>query len=141
MPVIAGQVELEQPEHKREYFMERARHYSELSIELPKVSDPRYQKKEESKNMRMLIFVFAFVSLSPAFGESQDYRKMTESACFNPGNEEKQELCIKSVKLMLMNAAFAGYGEAACTAKIVKDKKSCEKHEKEYQEIVRYGMK
>lgn len=85
--------------------------------------------------------MFAFTSLSSAFGETLDYRKMTESACFNPGNEEKQELCIKSVKLMLVNAAFSGYGEAACTAKIVKDKKSCENNEKEYQEIVRYGMK
>ncbi|UAK19657.1 DNA polymerase III subunit theta [Kluyvera sp. CRP] len=49
MPVIAEQVAREQPEHLREYFMERVRHYRELSITLPKASDPRYQKQEESK--------------------------------------------------------------------------------------------
>lgn len=49
MPVIAEQVAREQPEHLREYFMERVRHYRELSVTLPKASDPRYQKQEESK--------------------------------------------------------------------------------------------
>lgn len=42
LPVIAEQVAREQPEHLREYFMERVRHYRELSITLPKASDPRY---------------------------------------------------------------------------------------------------
>ncbi|HED3054794.1 TPA: DNA polymerase III subunit theta [Raoultella ornithinolytica] len=42
MPVIAEQVAREQPEHLREYFMERVRHYREQSIQLPKASDPRY---------------------------------------------------------------------------------------------------
>ncbi len=42
MPVIAEQVAREQPEHLREYFMERVRHYRELSLTLPKASDPRY---------------------------------------------------------------------------------------------------
>lgn len=42
MPVIAEQVARDQPEHLREYFMERIRHYRELSITLPKASDQRY---------------------------------------------------------------------------------------------------
>lgn len=42
MPVIAEQVAREQPEHLREYFMERVRYYREQSITLPKASDPRY---------------------------------------------------------------------------------------------------
>ena len=42
MPIIAEQVAREQPEHLREYFMERVRHYRELRIRLPKASDPRY---------------------------------------------------------------------------------------------------
>lgn len=42
MPVIAEQVAREQPEHLREYFMERVRYYREQSIALPKASDPRY---------------------------------------------------------------------------------------------------
>lgn len=41
-PVVAEQVAREQPEHLREYFMERVRHYRELSLTLPKASDPRY---------------------------------------------------------------------------------------------------
>lgn len=42
MPVIAEQVAREQPEHLREYFMERVRYYREQSIQLPRASDPRY---------------------------------------------------------------------------------------------------
>lgn len=42
MPVIAEQVARDQPEHLREYFMERVRYYREQSITLPKSSDPRY---------------------------------------------------------------------------------------------------
>ncbi|HDT5146505.1 TPA: DNA polymerase III subunit theta [Klebsiella michiganensis] len=41
-PVIAEQVAREQPEHLREYFMERVRYYREQSIQLPRASDPRY---------------------------------------------------------------------------------------------------
>ena len=48
MPVIAEQVAREQPEHLREYFMERVRHYRELSITLPKASDPRYTDMAEA---------------------------------------------------------------------------------------------
>ncbi|HHB7531051.1 TPA: DNA polymerase III subunit theta [Klebsiella pneumoniae] len=42
MPVIAEQLAREQPEHLREYFMERVRYYREQSIQLPRASDPRY---------------------------------------------------------------------------------------------------
>lgn len=42
MPVIAEHVAREQPEHLREYFMERVLHYREQSLTLPKASDPRY---------------------------------------------------------------------------------------------------
>ncbi|MGK9173369.1 DNA polymerase III subunit theta [Yokenella regensburgei] len=42
MPVIAEQVAREQPEHLREYFMERVRFYREKSLQLPRASDPRY---------------------------------------------------------------------------------------------------
>ncbi|WP_196010584.1 DNA polymerase III subunit theta [Citrobacter amalonaticus] len=42
MPVIAEQVAREQPEHLREYFMERLKFYREKSIMLPKGSDPLY---------------------------------------------------------------------------------------------------
>ncbi|MEL2125946.1 DNA polymerase III subunit theta [Klebsiella pneumoniae] len=41
-PVIAEQVAREQPEHLREYFIERVRYYREQSIHLPRASDPRY---------------------------------------------------------------------------------------------------
>lgn len=42
MPVIAEVVAREQPEKYREYFMERLRHYRQISLELPRSSDPRY---------------------------------------------------------------------------------------------------
>lgn len=42
MSVIAEQVARDQPEHLREYFMERVRFYREQSLTLPKASDPRY---------------------------------------------------------------------------------------------------
>lgn len=47
MPVIAEQVAREQPEHLREYFMERVRYYRERSVELPKTTDPRYIEMAE----------------------------------------------------------------------------------------------
>lgn len=46
-PVIAEQVVREQPEHLREYFMERVRFYRERSVELPKATDPRYIEMAE----------------------------------------------------------------------------------------------
>ncbi|HBM2965129.1 TPA: DNA polymerase III subunit theta [Klebsiella michiganensis] len=42
MPVVAEVVAREQPEHLREYFMERVRYYREQSIQLLRASDPRY---------------------------------------------------------------------------------------------------
>lgn len=42
MPVIAEVVMREQPEHLRDYFLERLNFYREASITLPKPSDPRY---------------------------------------------------------------------------------------------------
>lgn len=42
IPVIAEQVAREQPEHLREYFMERVQFYRQQSLQLPKSNDPRY---------------------------------------------------------------------------------------------------
>ncbi|HDE1388168.1 TPA: DNA polymerase III subunit theta [Klebsiella pneumoniae] len=47
MPVIAEQVAREQPEHLRDYFMERVRYYREQSVQLPRASDPRYLEMAE----------------------------------------------------------------------------------------------
>ncbi|MDT7076448.1 DNA polymerase III subunit theta [Citrobacter amalonaticus] len=47
MPVIAEQVAREQPEHLREYFMERVRFYREQSVKLPRATDPEYLKMAE----------------------------------------------------------------------------------------------
>ncbi|ENI8005170.1 DNA polymerase III subunit theta [Escherichia coli] len=49
MPVIAEVVMREQPEHLRDYFLERLRHYREVSISLPRAGNPRYIKNEEVK--------------------------------------------------------------------------------------------
>lgn len=48
MPIIAEQVAREQPEHLREYFIERVRFYREQSVSLPKASDPRYIEMAEA---------------------------------------------------------------------------------------------
>ena len=47
MPVVAEVVAREQPEHLREYFMERVSYYRERSVELPKATDPRYIEMAE----------------------------------------------------------------------------------------------
>lgn len=47
MPVIAEVVMREQPEHLRDYFLERLKLYREKSISLPKATDPLYLNKEE----------------------------------------------------------------------------------------------
>lgn len=49
MLVVAEVVMRKQPEHLRDYFLERLRHYRDVSISLPKASDPRYIKNEEVK--------------------------------------------------------------------------------------------
>ncbi|WP_447313545.1 DNA polymerase III subunit theta [Klebsiella pneumoniae] len=51
-PVIAEQVAREQPEHFRDYFMERVRYYREQSIQLPKASDPRYIEMAEQNSKK-----------------------------------------------------------------------------------------
>jgi len=47
MPVIAEVVMREQPEHLRDYFLERLRHYREQSLSLPKATDSEYQEMAE----------------------------------------------------------------------------------------------
>lgn len=47
MPVVAEVVAREQPEHLRDYFMERVRYYRGRSVELPKATDPRYIEMAE----------------------------------------------------------------------------------------------
>lgn len=47
MPVVAEVAAREQPEHLREYFMERVRYYREQSVQLPRASDPRYVEMSE----------------------------------------------------------------------------------------------
>jgi len=73
--------------------------------------------------------------------EPLDFKRLTESACFNPSHPEKQSLCEQSVKIMLLHAVSAGYSEAACFSKIVKDKEACEASSKEYKDVMKYSMK
>ncbi|MDU4154985.1 MAG: DNA polymerase III subunit theta [Enterobacteriaceae bacterium] len=47
-PVVAEQIAREQPEHLREYFLERVRFYREKSLQLPRASDPRYIEMAEA---------------------------------------------------------------------------------------------
>ena len=42
MPVVPEVVAREQPEHLREYFMERVRYYRQLSTQLPNANAPQY---------------------------------------------------------------------------------------------------
>jgi DNA polymerase-3 subunit theta len=48
LPVVAELVAREQPEHLREYFMERLRHYRQLSAQLPDKNAPEYAKNEDA---------------------------------------------------------------------------------------------
>lgn len=48
IPVIAEVVMREQPEHLRDYFLERLRHYRDESLKFPKASDPRYIEMTEA---------------------------------------------------------------------------------------------
>ncbi|EFF1835431.1 TPA: hypothetical protein J1187_000842 [Escherichia coli] len=45
--LLSEQVAREQPEHSREYFMERVRYYREQSLNLPKGSNPWYIEMDE----------------------------------------------------------------------------------------------
>ncbi|EKA5387348.1 hypothetical protein OLK36_001083 [Salmonella enterica] len=93
--------------------------------------------------MKFLCTLLLIVSCS-VFADSNsdviDFKRMTESTCFNPANHEAQELCEKSIKIMLLNATGIGYSEAACTAKALKDKYKCKKTSEEYMKLMRYGF-
>lgn len=47
MPVIAMEVELQQPESQREYFRERLQHYRNVALQYPRGTDQIYQKEEK----------------------------------------------------------------------------------------------
>ncbi|MEL4013482.1 DNA polymerase III subunit theta [Dryocola clanedunensis] len=49
MPVVAEMVAREQPEHLKQYFIERLAHYREVSKQSPNGNAPVYQKVEEGK--------------------------------------------------------------------------------------------
>lgn len=70
-----------------------------------------------------------------------DFQKKTEEACSNPERPEKQESCINTVKSLILYATSAGYSEAGCYSKIIKDKKLCETSQKLYQDAMKYSMK
>jgi DNA polymerase-3 subunit theta len=46
LPVIAMEVEMQQPTELREYFKERLQHYRNVALQFPRGSDPVYQKEE-----------------------------------------------------------------------------------------------
>lgn len=45
-PIIAMEVELQQPAAMREYFKERLQHYRNVALQFPRGTDPVYQKEE-----------------------------------------------------------------------------------------------
>ncbi|UYM53597.1 DNA polymerase III subunit theta [Leclercia adecarboxylata] len=47
-PAVPEIIAREQPAHLREYFMERVRHHRQLSLQLPKASDPQYAEMAEA---------------------------------------------------------------------------------------------
>lgn len=47
MPVIAMEVEMQQPEALKEYFRERLQHYRNVALQYPRGIDPAYQKEEK----------------------------------------------------------------------------------------------
>lgn len=46
MPVIAMEVELQQPESQREYFRERLQYYRNAALQFQRGTDPIYQKED-----------------------------------------------------------------------------------------------
>lgn len=46
MPVIAMQVEMQQPEVLKDYFRERLQHYRKVALQYPRGTDPVYLKEE-----------------------------------------------------------------------------------------------
>ncbi|SKA19329.1 DNA polymerase III subunit theta [Pantoea eucalypti] len=47
MPVIAMEVEMQQPEALKEYFRERLQHYRDVALQFPRGTDPIYLKDEK----------------------------------------------------------------------------------------------
>lgn len=47
MPVIAMEVEMQQPETLKEYFRQRLQHYRNVALQYPRGTDPVYQKEEK----------------------------------------------------------------------------------------------
>jgi len=47
LPVIAMEVEMQQPAELREYFKERLQHYRNVALQFPRGSDPVYLKEEK----------------------------------------------------------------------------------------------
>jgi len=47
MPVIAMEVEMQQPEALKEYFRERLQHYRNVALQYPRGTDPVYQKEDK----------------------------------------------------------------------------------------------
>ena len=47
MPVIAMEVEMQQPEALKEYFRERLQHYRNVALQFPHGTDPIYLKEEK----------------------------------------------------------------------------------------------
>jgi DNA polymerase-3 subunit theta len=47
MPVIAMEVEIQQPEALKEYFRERLQHYRNVALQYPRGTDPVYFKEEK----------------------------------------------------------------------------------------------
>ncbi|MET3815873.1 DNA polymerase III subunit theta [Pantoea sp. UYEF8] len=45
MPVIAMEMEMQQPEQYKEYFRERLQHYRNVALQYPRGTDPVYQKE------------------------------------------------------------------------------------------------
>lgn len=48
MPVIPAEVASQQPQHLREYFLERLTYYRDISKKLPRGTDPAYQQMADS---------------------------------------------------------------------------------------------
>ncbi|MBD8157229.1 DNA polymerase III subunit theta [Pantoea agglomerans] len=46
MPVIAHEVEMQQPESEREYFRERLQYYRNVALNYPRGTDPVYFKED-----------------------------------------------------------------------------------------------
>lgn len=47
MPVIAMEVEMQQPAALKDYFRERLQHYRNVALQYPRGTDPIYQKEEK----------------------------------------------------------------------------------------------